>query len=61
MDALGRPICGDLFYPEVVHGPGHAEEDWSHPLQLLARALAFTDPVTGEPRHFESRRQLAVE
>lgn len=60
MDALGRPISGDLFYPEVVHGPGHAEENWSRPLQLLARALAFTDPVTGELRHFESRRQLAV-
>jgi len=58
MDALGRPIVGDLFYPEVVHGPGAAAEDWSRPLQLLARALAFTDPVTGEPRHFESRRQL---
>lgn len=60
MDALGRPICGDLFYPEVVHGPGHAEDDWGRPLQLLARALAFTDPVTGAPRHFESRRQLAT-
>lgn len=59
MDALGRPINGDLFYPEVVHGPGHADEDWGRPLQLLARALAFTDPVTGESRHFESRRQLA--
>lgn len=59
MHALGRPIAGDLFYPEVVHGPGHVDEDWAHPLQLLARAIAFTDPVTGAPRHFESRRQLA--
>ncbi|MDP3699670.1 MAG: pseudouridine synthase [Hylemonella sp.] len=58
MDALGRPIVGDLFYPEVVHGPGSTDEDWSRPLQLLARALAFTDPVTGERRHFQSRRQL---
>lgn len=59
MNALGRPILGDLFYPEVVHGPGHVDEDWSRPLQLLARALAFTDPVTGALRRFESRRQLA--
>jgi tRNA pseudouridine32 synthase/23S rRNA pseudouridine746 synthase len=59
MNALGRPIVGDLFYPEVVHGPGHTAEDWGRPLQLLARALAFTDPVTGEPRRFESRRRLA--
>jgi tRNA pseudouridine32 synthase/23S rRNA pseudouridine746 synthase len=59
MHALGRPITGDLFYPEVVHGPGHADEDWHHPLQLLARAIAFTDPVTGALRQFESRRKLA--
>lgn len=58
MNALGRPIVGDLFYPEVVHGPGHAEEDHSRPLQLLARALRFVDPVTGDVRQFESRRSL---
>ena len=58
MDALGRPIVGDLFYPEVVHGPGPAQEDWSRPLQLLARGIRFTDPVTGALRQFESRRQL---
>ncbi len=59
LHALGRPIVGDLFYPEVVHGPGHVHEDWSRPLQLLARSIAFTDPVTGAARRFESRRQLA--
>lgn len=58
MHALGRPIVGDLFYPEVVHGPGHTDEDYSQPLQLLARSIAFTDPVTGQPRRFESARQL---
>ena len=59
MDALGRPIAGDLFYPAVVHGPGQADEDWSRPLQLLARGIAFVDPVTGQARQFESRRQLS--
>lgn len=58
MNALGRPIVGDLFYPEVVHGPGHTREDWSQPLRLLARGLAFTDPVSGQLRHFESRHRL---
>lgn len=58
MNALGRPIVGDLFYPEVVHGPGHTQEDWSQPLRLLARALAFTDPVSGRAGHFESQRHL---
>lgn len=58
MNALGRPIVGDLFYPEVVHGPQADDEDRSQPLRLLARALAFTDPVTGALRRFESRRVL---
>ena len=55
MAALGLPLCGDGLYPRVNDpAPG----DYSNPLQLLARALAFTDPVTGEPRRFESHRQL---
>ena len=58
MNALGRPIVGDLFYPEVVHGPGHIDEDYDRPLQLLARSIAFTDPITGALRRFESQRQL---
>jgi tRNA pseudouridine32 synthase/23S rRNA pseudouridine746 synthase len=58
MNALGRPIVGDMFYPQVVHGPGHALEDYRHPLQLLAKTMAFTDPLSGEPRCFESQRQL---
>jgi len=59
MNALGRPLVGDLLYPEVVHGPEHASEDYSRPLQLVARAVAFIDPVTGEPRQFESQRHLS--
>ncbi len=34
--------------------------DHSYPLQLLARALAFTDPITGIDHHFTSRRRLAA-
>lgn len=59
MNALGRPIVGDLFYPTVVHGPGHAEEDHSRPLQLLARSIEFVDPVTGQQRCFESQFRLS--
>jgi tRNA pseudouridine32 synthase / 23S rRNA pseudouridine746 synthase len=58
MNALGRPIVGDLFYPVVVNGPGHTEADYSQALQLLARTVTFEDPVTGESRHFESQRRL---
>lgn len=53
MNALGLPICGDQFYPLVRRGPGEPE-DFADPLRLLARAIAFTDPVTGERRQFES-------
>jgi tRNA pseudouridine32 synthase/23S rRNA pseudouridine746 synthase len=34
--------------------------DFSQPLQLLARSLAFQDPITGEARQFESRQSLAL-
>ncbi|MEV4335289.1 RluA family pseudouridine synthase [Streptomyces sp. NPDC049597] len=57
MNALGLPILHDPVYPEVRE-PG--PEDYTRPLQLLARALEFTDPVTGEPRRFESRLRLAA-
>lgn len=33
-------------------------DDFSRPLQLLARTLEFTDPLTGDPRRFDSRRTL---
>jgi tRNA pseudouridine32 synthase/23S rRNA pseudouridine746 synthase len=55
MAALGLPLRHDAFYPEVNDPP---EGDFSRPLQLLARTLRFTDPLTGEQRCFESRRQL---
>lgn len=57
MNALGLPIEGDQFYPKVRRGPGDPE-DFQDPLQLLARWLAFTDPVNGQPREFGSCRQL---
>jgi tRNA pseudouridine32 synthase / 23S rRNA pseudouridine746 synthase len=57
MNALGLPIVGDQFYPQVLRGPDEAE-DFANPLRLLAQAIAFTDPVTGEARRFESRLQL---
>ncbi len=55
MAALGCPLRNDPFYP-VVNDP--AEGDFSRPLQLLARSLAFVDPLTGEERYFESQRAL---
>lgn len=57
MLSLGLPLEGDLFYPEALRGPG-APEDFSQALQLLAQRIAFTDPVTGAARVFESQRSL---
>jgi tRNA pseudouridine32 synthase/23S rRNA pseudouridine746 synthase len=55
MNSLGIPILNDSFYPVALPCKG---DDFSAPLKLLARSLHFSDPVTGETRHFESRRQL---
>ena len=55
--ALGAPIVGDAFYPTVLRGPGEPD-DLAQPLQLLARELAFDDPVTGQRRMFRSARRL---
>ncbi|MDP3139959.1 MAG: pseudouridine synthase [Burkholderiaceae bacterium] len=57
MAALGIPIVDDAFYPDIRLGPDEPD-DLTRPLQLLARAISFTDPVTGEPRRFESAQRL---
>jgi tRNA pseudouridine32 synthase/23S rRNA pseudouridine746 synthase len=56
LNALGMPILGDPLYPEVTAPvpPG----DFRRPLQLLARRLEFTDPVTGAEHTFVSGRVL---
>jgi tRNA pseudouridine32 synthase/23S rRNA pseudouridine746 synthase len=51
MNALGLPLVGDRIYP--VLQPHENPPSFHAPLQLVARALAFTDPVTGLPRRFE--------
>ncbi|MFI9613878.1 RluA family pseudouridine synthase [Streptomyces sp. NPDC052023] len=58
MNALGVPILGDPLYP-VVTGPVPAG-DFRRPLQLLARELEFTDPVTGLAHAFRSGRTLTA-
>ncbi|MXM63659.1 pseudouridylate synthase [Streptomyces sp. HUCO-GS316] len=58
MNALGVPILGDPLYP-VVTGPVPAG-DFRRPLQLLARELEFTDPVTGLEHRFRSGRVLGA-
>jgi tRNA pseudouridine32 synthase/23S rRNA pseudouridine746 synthase len=57
MAALGIPIEGDQFYPTVLRGPD-AQEDFGHPLQLLAHSVKFTDPHTGQKRQWTSTLAL---
>lgn len=60
LHALGLPIHGDRIYPELLPPePPDAPLDFRNPLKLLARELKFTDPVTGQPRHFVSQRSLS--
>ncbi|MFL6635801.1 MAG: RluA family pseudouridine synthase [Massilia sp.] len=55
MASLGVPILNDAFYPVALPCKG---DDFSAPLQLLARAIAFEDPLTGQARSFASSRAL---
>jgi tRNA pseudouridine32 synthase/23S rRNA pseudouridine746 synthase len=55
MSGLGVPILGDDFYPVLTETP---LDDFTRPLQLLAKVLEFTDPITGERRRFESDSTL---
>lgn len=57
MNALGLPMLGDDIYPRLIDRP---YDDFSMPLQLVARELRFTDPRNGTPRIFRSRVPLAV-
>lgn len=61
MCTLGIPIVNDRIYP--VHYPEALtvvmqEEEYRHPLQLVAKSIRFTDPFTGQMRHFESKYAL---
>lgn len=55
MSALGIPIVNDPIYPRYQPA---AADDFSRPLQLLARSIAFKDPLSGRVRQFESTRRL---
>jgi tRNA pseudouridine32 synthase/23S rRNA pseudouridine746 synthase len=55
--ALGMPIENDPIYPVLL--PENTD-DFDKPLQLLAKSVAFQDPVTGELRSFTSPRSLSL-
>lgn len=55
MAALGLPMVGDGIYPTLTP---EGSADYDRPLQLLAKSIAFTDPLNGEKRLFQSQKQL---
>jgi tRNA pseudouridine32 synthase/23S rRNA pseudouridine746 synthase len=56
LSALGRPIVNDRFYPVPV--ADGTPDDYQRPLKLLARAIAFTDPLSGQAHRFQTDRVL---
>ena len=60
MAALGIPIVNDRLYPQLLAAePIDCSSQFDRPLQLLAKEIAFIDPLSGQARRFTSRRRLA--
>lgn len=57
LNYLSIPIKNDPFYPIVQH---KAEDDFSEPLQLLAKHISFIDPLTKEGMSFNSEFELTL-
>ena len=57
MQALGWPILNDKYYPRLQP---ESADNYSAPLQLLAKQLQFIDPVTQHPRCFSYDRNLSL-
>lgn len=55
MARLGWPLLGDRLYPELEPELPDAE---IAPLALVAKKLAFLDPITGEARVFTGHRSV---
>lgn len=55
MASIGHPIVNDKVYPVLQP---KVDDDFSQPLQLLAKKLMFVDPITREARVFCSDRTL---
>jgi tRNA pseudouridine32 synthase/23S rRNA pseudouridine746 synthase len=59
MNSLGLPLLGDQFYPLVQIGADE-NDNFEHPLQLLAKSIFFKDPISGFQRSFASSLSLKI-
>ena len=57
MQTLGMPLLNDTYYPTLQP---RAADNYSKPLQLLAKELRFIDPVTRQARVFGSDTDLRL-
>jgi tRNA pseudouridine32 synthase/23S rRNA pseudouridine746 synthase len=55
MSGLGFGILNDRYYPELQP---ESEDNFDTPLQLLAKSVKFSDPLSGREREFISEREL---
>ena len=60
MAALGSPIVNDRLYPESSFSAVSGANEYSKPLQLLAKTLQFVDPISRRTHCFESRLALTL-
>lgn len=56
MASLGLGIVNDAFYPELLD---KAPDDYSKPLQLLARGIRFVDPISKQAVEYRSELELS--
>lgn len=57
LNQLGIAILNDPFYPQVQH---KTEDDFSAPLQLLAKDICFQDPISKATMAFSSQFDLTL-
>ncbi|MDD5757522.1 MAG: pseudouridine synthase [Desulfobulbaceae bacterium] len=55
LSGLGFGIINDRYYPNLLP---KRDDDFDKPLQLIAQALQFDDPITGKRMEFQSERKL---
>jgi tRNA pseudouridine32 synthase/23S rRNA pseudouridine746 synthase len=57
MSGLGFRIINDRLYPDLLP---EQDDDFGQPLQLLAKQIAFRDPVSGKTVEFSSEQALLL-
>ena len=57
LNSLGIAIKNDPFYPILQHKQA---DDFSAPLQLLAKHLSFFDPISLQQFHFSAQQELTL-